>query len=347
MIPLGIYTRYSAAGASSRLRYLRYVEHLRRCGFDVRTHALLPDRYLDALYSGRSESFTAAVSLMKRLCGLARAEKNLWIEYELLPYLPHALEKLMIRGRRYVLNFDDAVYLKYRGRRFLDGKYERLAAGAAGVMAANDVLIEHFSRFNPNTVKIPTAVDTDALAPAEIGFDRFTVAWIGTPVTFKAHLEPFLPMFGAIRREFDFELLAIGGPADTPRALPDWLRILPWSENTERTVLPRCHAGIMPLPEHDEFAAGKSAYKLLQYLAAGVPAIASPVGENRLVVKPGTTGFTATTPAEWRAALQMLISDERLRKNMARNARRDAENYSVARFAPVIADFLKKSFAEA
>lgn len=344
MIPLGVYTRYAVSGASSRLRYLRYIDTLRRNGFDARVHPLLSDRYLKKLYEGRSAGAEAVCSEALRLLRLPWAEPNLWIEYELLPFLPFALETSLIGKRRCVLNFDDAVYLKYRGKKHLDGKYERLAERAAGVMAANDALLEHFSRVNPNTVKIPTAVDTEALRPTERKFGRFTIGWIGTPVTFRAHLAPFLPMLGEISDEVDFELLAIGAPPEALRGLR-WARSLPWSEETERDALPRCHAGIMPLPDRDDFAAGKSAYKLLQYLAAGLPSVASPVGENRVVVKPGTTGFAATTRDEWRTALHDLASDEALRRGMSENARRDSENYSVKRFAPGIVKFLKKSFS--
>lgn len=343
MIELGIYTRYSALGASSRLRYLRYAEFLKQRGFDVHVHPLLPDRYIEKLYSGRPVRFTAATALLKRLFALTLAEKNLWIEYELLPFLSWETEKFFLKKRRYVLNFDDAVYLKYRGNPRLEGKFERLAAAASGIMAANDAVLEHFSHFNSNLVKIPTAVDTDALVPSEQKFERFTVVWIGTPVTCKAHLEPFLPTLDAIRREVEFDLVTIGGD---PKSIEkfSWAKNLPWSEETERKILPRCHVGIMPLPRDDEFAAGKSAYKLLQYLAAGIPIVASPVGENKVVVRPGENGFAASTPDEWRTALSSLASDAGMRKKLAANARRDSENYSVSRIAPAIADFLEKSF---
>ena len=343
---LGIYTRYSELGASSRLRCYRYADTLRNCGFDVRMHPLMRDNTLRALYAGRRRGGKLARDLAGRMFALPRAEKNLWIEYELLPGMPYGVEKLFLRGRRYVLSFDDAVYLNYRGRKLLDGKFERLAAGAAGIMAANDMLAEHFSRFNTDTVKIPTAVDTDALRPGAEKFPRFTVVWIGTPVTFKAHLAPFAPMLNALSREIGFELLLIGAPAAAAETFPG-ARIEAWSEAAERELLPKCHAGIMPLPENDAFAAGKSAYKLLQYLAAGIPSVASPVGENRLVVRNGKTGFTAASPEEWRVALQALTGDEKLRAELAAAAREEAEKYSFRRYAPVVAKFFEKIFSGA
>ena len=343
---LGIYTRYSELGASSRLRCYRYAEMLRECGVDVRMHSLFGDDTLAALYGGRGRRGKLARDLVRRLFALPRAEKNLWIEYELLPGVAYGIEKLYLRRRRYVLSFDDAVYLNYRGKKLLDGKFERLAAGAAGVMAANDMLVEHFSLHNANTVKIPTAVDTDSLRPGGDKFPRFTAVWIGTPVTFEAHLAPFASMLNALSRELGFDLLLIGAPAAAKNIFPD-ARIAAWSEKTERELLPKCHVGIMTLPPDDAFAAGKSAYKLLQYLAAGLPSIASPVGENRVVVAHGKTGFLAASPEEWRAAFRTLAADEKLRADFAAAARKEAENYSVRRYAPVIEKFFEKSFSGA
>ena len=343
---LGIYTRYSELGASSRLRCYRYADTLAECGFDVRMHPLMGDDTLDALYRGNGRSVKLARDLAHRMSALPRAEKNLWIEYELLPHIPYGIEKLFLRGRRYVLSFDDAVYLNYRGKKLLDGKFERLAAGAAGVMAANDMLAEHFSHFNSDTIKIPTAVDTEKLRPGAEKFPRVTVVWIGTPVTFKAHLAPFAPMLNRLAEEIGFELLLIGAPPEATETFPG-ARIEAWSEKTERELLPKCHIGIMPLPENDEFAAGKSAYKLLQYLAAGLPSVASPVGENRVVVRNGATGFTAAAPKEWRTALHSLTADAGLRSELAAASREEAEKYSVRRYAPVVAKFFEKNFSDA
>ncbi len=346
MTELGIYTRYSELGASSRLRCYRYADTLRDAGFDVRMHPLFGDDTLECLYNGRRRSAKLARDLARRLFAFPRAEKNLWIEYELFPGILYGMEKLLIGARRYVLSFDDAVYLKYRDRRPLDGKFERLAANAAGIMAANDLLLEHFSRFNANTVKIPTAVDTDALRPGGEKFPRFTVVWIGTPVTFEKHLAPFAPMLNDLACGIGFDLLLIGAPAAAARQFPG-ARIEAWSEKTERELLPRCHAGIMPLPDNDAFAAGKSAYKLLQYMAAGLPSVASPIGENQVVLRSGATGFHASTPEEWRDALRLLSADPERRSAMAEAARNAADGYSVRRFAPAIANFLKKTFSGA
>ena len=341
MTELGVYTRYAESGASSRLRYLCYADRLAQSGCGAKFHTLFQDDYLRALYSGRSVRFKALRDLGRRMLRMPPREDKLWIEYELLPGVPFSVESRMLAGKRFVLDFDDAVYLKYADRPRLADKFERLAAQAAGVIVANDALFEHFSAVNANTVRIPTAVDTAALAPGGDKFPRLTLVWIGTPVTCKAHLVTVANTLKELKSALDFDLLVIGG-VRTPELDFAGVRIVPWSEETANEMLPKCHIGIMPLPADDAFAAGKSAYKLIQYLAAGLPSVASPVGANRVVLKAGETGFFAASPEEWHSALRKLAGDAPLRAAMGGNARQEARQYSRDRIFAELAAFLGK-----
>ena len=94
----------------------------------------------------------------------------------------------------------------------------------------------------------------------------------------------------------------------------------------------------MPLND-DPFSRGKSAFKLIQYLAAGIPAIASPVGENQVVLRDGETGLFADSPEEWADAMRRL-TDEHVRETMAANARRAAGEYSIQKYAPELIECL-------
>ena len=342
MTELGVYTRYSALGASSRLRYLCYADRLAQNGFDAKFHTLFQDDYLRALYEGRRTGAKALRDIVRRMFQVPPREQKLWIEYELLPWMSSGVEAKLIAGKRFVLDFDDAVYLKYQNHPCIAGKFERLAAHAAGVIVANDALLEHFSGVNANTVKIPTAVDTAALVPSTEKFPRLTLGWIGTPVTCKAHLVTVADALRELKKSLDFDLLVIGGTR-TPELDFDGVRIVPWSEETANELLPKCHIGIMPLPADDAFAAGKSAYKLIQYLAAGIPAVASPVGENRVVLKNGETGSFAASAEEWQSALRRLAGDAALRATMGENARRKAQKYSRESIFAELAAFLDKT----
>jgi glycosyltransferase involved in cell wall biosynthesis len=172
-------------------------------------------------------------------------------------------------------------------------------------------------------------------------FTKFTIVWIGTPVTYHTYLENLAPVFQKLTSIFDYELLVIA-----KESLP----IIPgvpqknidWSEEVETALLSKCHVGIMPLVD-DQFARGKSAYKLIQYQAAKLPSIASPVGENINVIKHDYNGFLATTNEDWIKYLTLLNSDEKLLSLMGKRASDCAYEYSLEKYGPIFNQFLLNS----
>lgn len=340
---LGICTRYTPQGASSRLRYFLYASALKAAGFETEFHPFFGERYLRNLYSGAGKSrLLAGAALAKRLTLAPQLPERLLVEYELLPELPYSVEALLLGHRRYVLNFDDNVWEKYAARPRLADKFDALCRHAAGVIAANDFLLERIRPLNADTIKIPTVVDLDEYTPAAEKFPRFTVVWIGTPVTY-AFLEQHAESLRAMAMAVEFELLVVAGRQLETRTIPGVpMRFVDWSAETEAELLARSHLGIMPLPEEDPFARGKSAFKLIQYRAAGIPAIASPVGENRTMIVPGETGFLARTPEEWVSALRTLRDDDATRLRMGRRARELAAECSLQKYAPVLTGFLNE-----
>ncbi len=109
---------------------------------------------------------------------------------------------------------------------------------------------------------------------------------------------------------------------------------LPWSEEAEIDCLHRFDVGIMPLAD-DSWSQGKCAYKLIQYMAVGLPVVASPIGMNRKVVTHGENGFLAATADEWLDALKRLADDPDLRRRMGEAGRLRAErDFALAPAAP-------------
>ena len=336
-LPLAVCTRYDELGASSRLRYYAYRDALEEGGFAVRMLPFFGRAYLERLYGGGGKSrWLAAAALLRRLAALPGLPERLLIEYELLPSLPAGVEQAVLRHHRYVLNFDDNVWEKYAGTR-LEGKYDRLVAGAAGVIVANDFLAEKVVPLNANCIKIPTVVELAEYRKDVPKRSRFTVVWAGTPVTYR-YLELFSETLQAMASVVDFELLVLARKELEPRRIPGVSMVFEdWSAEREATVIASAHVGIMPLTD-DAFSRGKSAYKIIQYLAAGLPVIASPVGENVRVVTP-ECGFLATTPEEWRSALKVLADSER-REALVHGAARRAEAFSLEKYRPILVDFL-------
>ena len=291
-------------------------------------HNFFDDEYLKRLYSGKGKSKTAYLSaLLRRVKELRALPKDipLFIEYELLPFMPYFAEKLFIGKRRYILNFDDAVDLRYRKIPFLRNKYPRLIANAAGVIVANDELFERFSRYNQNIFKLPTVPPPppeNGTAPAQ--GEMLRIGWIGTPVTYtflQKHTEILQKMYAI----HPFELLVIARE-NLPQITGIPTICVNWSSENEHQLLQSCHIGIMPLDDSG-FAKGKSAFKLIQYLRAGIPAIASAIGENLNVIQPGRTGFCAGSAEEWISAWQQLAQTD-LRHQMSGDITAEAEKYS-------------------
>ena len=338
---LSIWCRYGELGASSRLRFRQFVPELEKAGWTAEMHNFFDDDYLKRLYSGGGKSkksyILALFRRIRELCTLP-VDVPLFIEYELLPFMPYWMEKLFIGKRRYILNFDDAVDLRYNKIPLLRSKYPRLIANAAGVIVANDELLERFSKYNPAVFKLPTVPPPAPEGAVPEKYGSLRIGWIGTPVTYK-FLQNHLAVLQAMYAYHPFELLVIARE-DLPPLPGIPAKYLNWSQETEHHWLQSCHVGIMPLDDSD-FARGKSAFKLIQYLRAGIPAIASAVGENNQVIRQGKTGFCAANPEEWLAAWQNL-ADEQNRTMMKEAIFAEAEKYSFERNSAELISIINK-----
>jgi len=344
---IDVFPRYSELGASSRLRCFRWQKYWEQYAIASTFHPFFDDSYLQRIYSGAKRSAADYLkSLIRRMIRIMTSREKFWyIEYELLPGIPAAVELAILRNRKYILGFDDRVEMKYAGNRFLKDKYAKLISKAAGVVCANSYLSQWARQYNTNVIEIPTVVEiANYPASAVEKNPQFTVVWIGNPAT-RHYLENAAPILQKTAESIDFELLAIGIPSLQIPGVK--CRCAKWSEAEEGKLLASAHVGIMPLPADDPFAIGKSAYKLIQYMAAGIPAVASPVGENIRVVQEGITGFTAATAGEWQTALSRLAEDADLRQQTGCNARRiAAEKYSYAAYAGKFAGFITQMISE-
>ena len=167
---------------------------------------------------------------------------------------------------------------------------------------------------------IPTVVYLKRYAvPSKEKKDPFVIGWIGTRSTFEKHLLLIKDWLIKAQQLYRVELHLIG-VAKTEVFLGDHVKLIPWTEDTEVAQLSRFDVGIMPLKD-SSWEQGKCAYKIIQYLAMGIPVIASNVGMNAELCIPGETGFLANTEEEFLNAMKVLINDEAVRKEMGRKGR--------------------------
>ncbi len=339
-------TRYGRSGASSRLRFLDYIPTLAEAGIEVTAAPFFDDAYLETLYAGRKTAPLRLLSYyIRRLRRLRRrADYDLvWLEKESLPWLPGFIERFCLRGARIVIDFDDAWFHRYDRHRnplvrlLLGKKFKPLVSDARAVIVTNDYLADWANLQGAKSIaRVPTTVDLGRYSVSESQINRFTVGWIGSPST-SFYLKSIVP---ALQQVGARVVLVGAGELDLPGLD---VTIHPWREDEETMRLREFDVGIMPL-EDDPWSRGKSAYKLLQYMAAGLPVVASPVGMNCAVVQDGINGYLAKTAEDWAFALKKLKDDPALRQRMGAAGRAIVEaRYTLAGNAERIIDTLKRA----
>lgn len=347
-----MFTRYSRLAASSRMRAFQYIPMLDSAGIEATVSPLLSDAYVAGLQLGRKSFGEAFAAYLRRLRVLlkTRSFDLVWIEKELLPWVPTFLEhELLPRNIPYVLDYDDAVFHYYDHSRnlivkqLLGGKHIALVRGAAMVMAGNEYIADFARKAGAKCVEIvPTVIDLDRY-PAIVHGPFSTksmppcIGWIGQRAQ-ASQLVPYAQLFGRLSSEGKARFTAIG--IDTS-VLGLCMESIPWSEQTEVASIARLDIGIMPLVD-EPFERGKCGYKLIQYMACGLPVVASPVGVNSQIVEHGVNGFLAETPEQWKSALMALLVDPGLRQRMGYMGRQKVErHYSVQGVAPRLATILR------
>lgn len=350
MLKLLVLPRYGCLGASSRMRFYQYLPWLEAAGIEITSSPLFSDAYVQGLQRNTKSPLEALRAYAGRVQALfsSRQFDLLWIEKETFPWLPGWVEKILLASAvPYVLDYDDAVFHYYDKNRnpvlraMLAGKHPELMQGAALVVAGNQYLAEFARQAHaPHVEVVPTVIDlarySMATRNAKEGGALPCVGWIGQRST-ASFLAPYVPLFERLSADGRARFAAIG--IDAPSlGLP--MASIPWSEPTEVASIASFDIGIMPLLD-GAFERGKCGYKLIQYMACGLPVVASPVGVNRQIVEHGVNGFLAETLEQWEQALQTLLADANLRQRMGQAGRQKVEReYCIQVTGPKMAAML-------
>ena len=323
------------------MRSLQYLPWLEQVGLQVTVQSLLSDELLQARYKNGGYGFSLLRAYADRLRALmARDQFDLvWIEKEALPWWPQWLELALLRGVPYVLDYDDAIFHNYDQhanawvRRIFGRRLDGLMAQAALVVGGNSYLAQRARDAGAPWVEVvPTVIDLARYPypqpvsstmppslPTADGLPR--IVWIGSPSTVQ-YLQLIREPLQALAARHPFVLRVIGGGAvDLPGVQ---VEVVAWIEAAEVENISACQVGVMPLLD-SLWERGKCGYKLIQYMACGLPVVASPVGVNRQVVEHGLNGFLAETPEEWEQALRALLADPDLRQRMGQAGRQKVE----------------------
>lgn len=253
-------------------------------------------------------------------------------------------------ARRLIFDVDDALFVKdsrhgARSSRTSRTRFWRTVHTADRVIAGNDYLYSKIKTINPRTTVLPTVVDPSRYErpKKQSGANGLNAVWIGAEATL-FYLEALLPhLEPLVDRLPGFRLTVISDRFPEKTGVP--IIRIPWSEKDEVSALCSADVGLAPLFD-DAWTRAKCGLKLIQYGAAGLPSVYSPVGLNRSIASPGKTGISALFGEDWCKALTRLAVDEELRRRMGLAAReRIFEHYSLSRYFPELLQTLRKTAA--
>jgi glycosyltransferase involved in cell wall biosynthesis len=332
--------------ADVRYRILQYLPYFRDIGIEVHPHSLYSEGMYRRHQSGREAVGKTLLYLYfywRRLTEIltkTRDYEAVWIGRELAPIGPPVLERLLFHfKKRVILDIDDAIFIPddttrsfvhHRLRDF--EKYRKTAYGYDTVVCGNSFLAAYFRNFHPRVHVIPTVVSAEqygAISKAPSPLVR--IGWIGTPES-SPHLELLREPFDRLLHHRNVKILIVGLTQPLPGLDDVGIHYLPWTLAQELEYFRHFDIGVMPLID-SAFVKGKCAFKLVQYMAAGIPVVASPVGANLDVVKEGDNGFFADGAAAWSEKLELLVGDPSLRRDLGQNGRKTVcHDYSLEKW---------------
>jgi len=324
---------------SSRFRVRQYVPALRSHSIILEDHIARFGRYPPAAHWRRMPWGVARLAEATRQAWASRRADVTLIQREMLSTLMTA-EPLTKHPR--VLDVDDAIWMSSKF-----GSADALARRCDTVICGNDFLAEHFGVLAPHIEVIPTAVDTERwVAIAHTPVAELRIGWTGTSGNLR-YLRSIMPSIRAAMNAVPRAKFVV--MSDRPPKFDgfpeDRVEYLQWSPETEVQFAQTLTVGLMPLVD-GEWERGKCAYKMLLYLACGVPAVVSPVGANILVLNNGNNhpvGIAATTAQQWTDAMVTVLTDNTLGNEFGRNGRELVDSaYSIRAIAPHLATVLRR-----
>jgi len=334
---------------SQRFRVELFLPRLAKEGYSFRLLTFLDKKAWDILYKPGNK-FLKAWGTMKgffrRIDHLFQSTKAdyIFIHREATPLGPPIFEWLLAKifRKKLIHEYDDAIWIPGGEdisfmKKWLKAtwKIKYIIKWSYKVAAGNNFLCEYARQYNSSVFLIPTVVDTEQghfKQRDQNDGNKIVVGWTGTHTTLH-NLEVIDGIIPELKNEIDFDFLVISNKP--PRWDFDFI-YKQWQLISEQDDLLKMHIGIMPSKQGPWFE-GKCGFKLIQYHACGIPAIASPTQVNSLITLHNQTGFIAKDKDEWKTYLKKLILDAQQRVTMGRAARVHIEkNYSLNSLFPAL-----------
>lgn len=351
-------TKYDNSGASSRLRFYQYIEYLEERGIKVSTSSLFSDEYVSCVGESKYKLiFSILKSYFHRFLFLfnMRQYDVIFIQAEIFPKLPALFEWLMsFINVKYIVDYDDAIFHNYDtsrnksiiSRLFLKNKIDKVMLYSKLVVVGNDYLGERARKNNKNVLVIPTVVDYKRYIKKS-NYDlnnEIVIGWMGSPSTQK-YLLILKDVLLNLSNIYNLKIVLVG---PNKKILDDLkglnVHLLSWEEDLESEHINLFDIGVMPLV-NDKWEKGKCGYKLIQYMACGVPVIASNVGVNSEIIHKSQSGYICDNENDWHESFIDLIENIDKRISFGNNGRCSViNNYSLQSKKDIMYSMIKSIY---
>lgn len=314
---------------SQRLKFEQYYPYFEANGYTLKQRSFVSEAFWKVIYKKGhwfSKLRYTLSGYLHRIADLFRIRKYdvVYIHLWATPFGFPVYEWLVcLLAKRVIYDIDDLVYLadsKSNVNKMVAGLKGRskpifLMKKADHVITCTPYLDRFVRQYNTRTTDISSTINTRNYRPKEVYTFREGIpvlGWSGSHSTSK-YLHLLEPVFRQLKADgVAFKLLVMGDADFKMEGME--VEALPWKEHYETAVISRFDIGLYPLPD-EQWVYGKSGLKALQYMAAGVPTIATAIGANFRIMEEGRTGFLASTTEDWVRIIKALLADHMMREN--------------------------------
>lgn len=355
---------YPESAPSTRVRISQFIPRLAELGVEVALRPFLDELRYGSVRRGGSWPGARLAGAGRELAATLRTLPDfdvVWVQRGVVPGLDGMVLRA-IKGARIplVFDFDDAVFLpQERGRAWVEilrrpGPTTRAFCRAATVVLAGNSHLASYARGvvdrgeDAKVRTLPSVVDTTVFQPIPVdgelihgggGGSTPTLGWVGTDTTIP-YLESLAPALAVLAERVRYRLLVVAGDR-APHLPAVEVESVRWTPEGEVGQLQRMDVGLYPLDD-TPWSRGKCGFKAIQYLACGIPCVASPVGVLPDIVRHGATGLLASSPEEWIEACASLLADSGVRERMGAEGRTHVQAcYSVEAALPRLVEALQ------
>lgn len=328
---------------SQRLKVEQYYTTFKEAGYELKVSSFISPAFWKIIYKKGhffSKTLFTVYGYLKRIIDVLQLPfydvvyVHLWVTPFGLPFFERLVR---IFSKHLVYDIDDMIYLKEQGSKANPlisglkgrGKPIYLFRKADYILTSTDTIEDFAKELNPNVVNIPITIDTSIYTPKNNYTieEKIILGWTGSYST-SAYLHLLEEVLLELNKECSFKLLVMG---DENFRIPGLdVEAIPWKSVYEVETIKRFDIGLYPLPEN-QWVLGKGGGKALQYMALGVPTVATAIGANLKIIQNGQNGYLVNNKKEWVSVLKILMNNKLLREQIGQQgAKTVVGNYSVS-----------------